>query len=67
MVSTCEVLVLIITQHYSGFSDLLLAKFSDCPLNIKQKVSEVITEMINEQRYMYGVFILILQLQTLPR
>ena len=53
MVSTCEVLVLIITQHYSGFSDLLLAKFSDCPLNIKQKVSEVITEMINEQRYIY--------------
>ena len=38
MVSSCEVLVVIITQHYSGFSDLLLAKFSDCPLNIKQKV-----------------------------
>lgn len=41
MVSTCEVLVVIITQHFSGFSDLLLTKFSDSPLNIKQKVRKV--------------------------
>ena len=40
MVSTCDVLVVLITQHYSGFSDLLLAKFSDSPLNVKQKVRE---------------------------